>query len=108
MNFLISHVTKLAPIKLTQRRLLSSETQVPPPGADSMQLPAAPLAPSSFSQRWQDPEHFINRQHCINVFVEDFGYMPLLRSSMRFDPHLFKDPVSKTRKKYRRLEMSPL
>ncbi|KAJ8979881.1 hypothetical protein NQ317_017504 [Molorchus minor] len=31
--------------------------------------------------------------------------MPLLRSNLRLDPVLFKDPVSNKRKKYRRIEL---
>ena len=53
---------------------------------------------------WSDPSHFDQRQNCINNFTAVFGYMPLLKSSMRFDPVLFKDAVSITRKKYRNLE----
>ncbi|KAG8170436.1 hypothetical protein JTE90_011400, partial [Oedothorax gibbosus] len=34
-----------------------------------------------------------------------FGYMPLVRSSTRLDPVLFKDPVSNLRKKYRKMEV---
>ncbi len=33
-----------------------------------------------------------------------FGYLPLKKSASRLDPVLFKDPVSNTRKKYRKIE----
>jgi hypothetical protein len=53
---------------------------------------------------WNDPDHFLQRQTCLNTFVALFGYMPLIRSAVRFDPVLFKDPVSNLRKKYRQME----
>lgn len=90
MNFLVSHVTKLPPIKVTQRKQYK----------ESM-LPGSKSYPSP----WNDPDHFVQRQTCINTFASIFGYVPLVRSSMRLDPVLFKDPVSTLRKKYRRLEL---
>lgn len=54
---------------------------------------------------WNDPDHFLQRQTCLNTFVALFGYMPLIRSAVRFDPVLFKDPVSNLRKKYRQMEL---
>ncbi|XP_015118198.1 exostosin-1 isoform X3 [Diachasma alloeum] len=87
MNFLVSHVTRRPPIKVTQRKLYKDTT-------------AAGIRSS-----WNDPDHFIQRQTCMNTFVAVFGYMPLLRSNMRLDPVLFKDPVSNMRKKYRQIEL---
>ncbi|CAG0882058.1 unnamed protein product, partial [Darwinula stevensoni] len=40
---------------------------------------------------WNDPDHFVQRQSCINTFVAVFGYMPLIRSNLRLDPLLFLD-----------------
>ena len=62
----------------------------------------------NFRSPWTDPSHFDQRQICINRFVSEFGYMPLLKSSMRLDPVLFKDNVANARKKYRKLEMIPI
>ena len=62
----------------------------------------------NFRSPWTDPSHFDQRQICINQFVSEFGYMPLLKSSMRLDPVLFKDNVANARKKYRKLEMIPI
>ncbi|GFG40335.1 hypothetical protein Cfor_00928 [Coptotermes formosanus] len=87
MNFLVSHVTRRPPIKVTQRKQYKEQ---PPGGARSP---------------WNDPDHFIQRQTCLNTFAAVFGYMPLLRSNMRLDPVLFKDPVSNLRKKYRQIEL---
>ena len=44
----------------------------------------------------------------MNTFSAIFGYMPLKKSSTRLDPVLFKDPVSNTRKKYKKLELIPI
>lgn len=53
---------------------------------------------------WANPEHFTQRQECINTFTSWFGYMPLVHSQLRLDPVLFKDHVSVLRKKYKDLE----
>ncbi|KAG7268692.1 hypothetical protein CRUP_032633 [Coryphaenoides rupestris] len=74
MNFLVSAVTKLPPIK------------------------------TSRASRWADPDHFAQRQTCMNKFASWFGSMPLVHSQMRLDPVLFKDQVSILRKKYRDIE----
>ncbi|XP_067008988.1 exostosin-1 [Anabrus simplex] len=87
MNFLVSHVTRRPPIKVTQRKQYKEQ---PPGGARSP---------------WNDPDHFIQRQTCLNTFAAVFGYMPLLRSNMRLDPVLFKDPVSNLRRKYHQIEL---
>ncbi|KAK5639015.1 hypothetical protein RI129_011507 [Pyrocoelia pectoralis] len=87
MNFLVSHVTRRPPIKVTQRKQYKEQ---PPNGGRSP---------------WNDPDHFIQRQTCLNTFAAVFGYMPLLRSNLRLDPVLFKDPVSNLRKKYRQIEL---
>lgn len=58
-----------------------------------------------FRSPWNDPDHFIQRQSCLNTFAAVFGYMPLVRSRLRLDPVLFKDPVSNLRKKYRQIEL---
>ncbi|XP_013413641.1 exostosin-1a isoform X1 [Lingula anatina] len=91
MNFLVSHVTKLPPIKVTQRKQYK-ETM----------LPSNNISKQS---TWLEADHFSQRQACINTFVTIFGYMPLVRSNTRLDPVLFKDPVSNLRKKYRQMEV---
>ena len=53
---------------------------------------------------WANPEHFNQRQECVNAFANWFGYMPLVHSQFRLDPVLFKDQVSVLRKKYKDLE----
>ena len=88
MNFLVTHVTKSPPIKVTQRKIYKDSML---PGGDQ-------------SVAWVQPEHLRQRQTCINKFADSFGYMPLIRSSLRLDPVLFKDPVSMSRKRYRQIE----
>ncbi|XP_065212727.1 exostosin-1-like [Planococcus citri] len=89
MNFLVSHVTRQSPIKVTQRKHYKEQS-----------------ATRTFSRSpWNDPDHFTQRQVCLNTFVALFGYMPLVRSNLRLDPILFKDPVSNLRKKYRQIEL---
>lgn len=89
LNFLVSHVTRLPPIKVTQRRQYK-ESMTPN---------------SSIKSPWTDADHFSQREFCVNTMATVFGYMPLVRSSVRMDPLLFKDPVSNMRKKYKRIEL---
>nr|XP_040044485.1 LOW QUALITY PROTEIN: exostosin-1b [Gasterosteus aculeatus aculeatus] len=88
MNFLVSAVTKLPPIKVTQKK----------------QYKETMMGQSSRASRWADPDHFAQRQTCMNKFASWFGAMPLVHSRMRLDPILFKDQVSILRKKYRDIE----
>lgn len=88
MNFLVSAVTKLPTIKVTQKK----------------QYKETMMAQSSRASRWADPDHFAQRQTCMNKFASWFGGMPLVHSQMRLDPILFKDQVSILRKKYREIE----
>ncbi|XP_014663306.1 PREDICTED: exostosin-1a-like [Priapulus caudatus] len=87
MNFLVSHVTKLPPIKLSQRR----------------QYREAPAADGRAT--WSELRRFAERQTCFNTFADAFGGVPLARSGTRFDPVLFRDPVANFRKKYRQMEL---
>ncbi|KAI3358752.1 hypothetical protein L3Q82_015155 [Scortum barcoo] len=88
MNFLVSAVTHLPPIKVAQRK----------------QYKELPGPQGTKSVPWANPEHFNQRQECVNTFANWFGYMPLVHSQFRLDPVLFKDQVSVLRKKYKDLE----
>ncbi|KAI7798859.1 exostosin-1c, partial [Triplophysa rosa] len=88
MNFLVSAVTHLPPIKVAQRK----------------QYKEMPALQGSKTAPWANPEHFTQRQECVNTFASWFGYMPLVHSQFRLDPVLFKDHVSVFRKKYKDLE----
>lgn len=90
LNFLVSHVTNLPPVKVTQRKLYK-ESMIPNNNGKS--------------SVWLNTLHFVQRQSCIHNFTNAFGYMPLIRSNLRMDPILFKDPVSNLRKKYRQIEL---
>ncbi|KAJ8013391.1 hypothetical protein DPEC_G00052780 [Dallia pectoralis] len=88
LNFLVSSVTKLPPIKVTQKK----------------QYKETLMLQTSRASRWADPDHFAQRQTCMNKFASWFGDMPLVHSNMRLDPLLFKDQVSILRKKYKDIE----
>ncbi|CAM4690674.1 unnamed protein product [Leuciscus chuanchicus] len=81
MNFLISAVSKLPPIKVTQKK----------------QYKETMMQQGSKASRWADPDHFAQRQSCMNSFTSWFGFMPLLHSQLRLDPVLFKDQVAQCR-----------
>lgn len=53
MNLLVSHVTRKPPIKVTQRK-----------GYKDRETARSP---------WNDPDHFIQRQSCLNTFAAIFG-----------------------------------
>ncbi|XP_078665136.1 exostosin-like 3 [Branchiostoma floridae x Branchiostoma belcheri] len=70
MNFLVSHITRKPPIKVTSRW--------------TFRCPGCPQALS------HDDSHFQERHKCINFFVQVYGYMPLLNTQFRVDSVLFK------------------
>ncbi|NWU59616.1 EXT1C protein, partial [Dromas ardeola] len=88
MNVLVAAVTKLPPIKVTQRK--QHKETVP----QQVKGTAGTAGGRRFSQQ----------QDCLNQLADWFGYMPLVSSQLRLDPVLFKDQVSVLRKKYPRLE----
>ena len=90
MNFLISDVTGLPPIKVTQKKQYMTRVE---PSEPQPQL-------GRLASRWDNSSHFQERQKCINAFTEDFGTLPLQNSEVRLDPLLFKDDVARFRKKY--------
>lgn len=85
MNFLVADITRKPPIKILPQRsfqdLFSRNTRY----SRLVQL-------------------FEMRQRCMESLVDIFGYMPLVKSQIRMDPLLYKDPVSNLRKQYRLLE----
>ena len=85
-NFLVTDVIRHPPLKLCQR-----------PGSDwSTDQPAdGQVAQTQLATRHQ----------CLNRFVKQFGYMPLIHSEVQFDPLLYKSHVPLTKKKYRYMEM---
>lgn len=70
MNFLVSHITRKPPIKVTSRW--------------TFRCPGCPQTLSN------DRSHFEERHKCINFFVKVYGYMPLLYTQYRVDSVLFK------------------
>ena len=51
---------------------------------------------------WNDPEHYLERDECINIFVNEqfFQGMPLQTVKFRLDPVLYKDSVDENFKAY--------
>ncbi|XP_022228476.2 exostosin-3-like [Drosophila obscura] len=79
MNFLVSHITRRPPVKITSRwsfRRLGLKT--------------------SLSQR---PKHLENRHKCINFFSQVFGYTPLLNTQYRADSILYKTRIPHDKQK---------
>lgn len=70
MNFLVAHLTRKPPIKVTSRWTFH-----------------CPGCPSSLSE---DDSHFRERHECLNTFASIYGYMPLLNTQHRSDSVLFK------------------
>uniref|UniRef100_H2Z4B3 Exostosin GT47 domain-containing protein n=1 Tax=Ciona savignyi TaxID=51511 RepID=H2Z4B3_CIOSA len=93
MNMLVSHVTRLPPIKVTQKKQYKDTS-----AATEQTNHGGVLS------RWSDPRHFAERQTCMWNFEEWFGYMPLVSSATRFDPALYKDNVAITRKRFPKIE----
>ncbi|XP_052236593.1 exostosin-like 3 [Dreissena polymorpha] len=79
MNFLVSHITRKPPVKVTSRW--------------TFRCPGCP------QQLALDESHFSERHKCINYFVEIYGYMPLLYTQYRADSILFKTRISHDKQK---------
>lgn len=86
MNFLVSQITSRPPMKVTSRMSLQVSQQQQHVG------------------RQLDSDLSITRTSCLNMLANAFGYIPLEYSTIRADPVLFLDNVSKVRKEYRKLE----
>ena len=92
LNFIVSDVTSLPPVKILDRK---------PYKEDIVNL-------YKRRQSSATKEHFTRfeaRRQCFEALVDEFGYMPLVHTNVRFDPVLYKDPISNFRKKYRLLEV---
>jgi len=76
MIFLISSITKKAPVKILNKKYYRPDTG----------------------------KSAVRAQMCMNAFTRVFGTMPLRNSLLRMDPSLYKDNVSVLRKQYRKLE----
>ncbi len=79
MNFLVSHLTRRPPIKVTSRWTFR-----------------CPTCPASL---WEDDSHFQERHRCINFFARVYGYMPLMYTQFRADSVLFKTRIPKEKQK---------
>ena len=69
MNFLVAHISRQPPIKVTSRIQFSCD---------------------KCSSLWTRPDHYKERSQCINMFVDEFGYLPLLYTQFRADSMLYR------------------
>ncbi|XP_038016890.1 exostosin-like 1 isoform X2 [Motacilla alba alba] len=106
MNVLVAAVTKLPPIKVTQRKQhKEGVAQQAGRGDGAAGSPPAPLsAAAAQAEGAGGSRRFPRRRDCLNQLADWFGRMPLVSSRLRLDPVLFKDQVSVLRKKYPSLE----
>lgn len=74
MNFLVSHITRKPPVKVTSRW--------------TFRCPGCPTTLSSNSS------HFEERHKCINFFTQVYGYTPLYYTQYRVDSVLFKTRIA--------------
>jgi len=79
LNFLISHITRKPPVKVTSRWTFR-----------------CPGCPSTLSE---DDSHFQERHKCMNLFTQVYGYMPLLYTQFRADSVLFKTRIPAEKQK---------
>ena len=86
MNFLVSHVTRKPPIKVTKRMRFQLKN-----GEDE----------GVHSDLWKDGSHFWERDECVNLFSKVYGYMPLLNTQFRADTVLYDTSRSSRRMCYK-------
>jgi hypothetical protein len=79
MNFLVSHITRKPPVKVTSRW--------------TFRCPGCPVSLS------EDDTHFQERHKCIKFFTQVFGYTPLLNTQFRADSILFKTRIPHDKQK---------
>lgn len=79
MNFLVAHLTRKPPIKVTSRWTFHCAN-----------------CPTSLSE---DDTHFMERHECLNIFASIYGYMPLLNTQHRSDSILFKTRLPRDKQK---------
>ncbi|NXF21826.1 EXT1C protein, partial [Rhodinocichla rosea] len=105
MNVLVAAVTKLPPIKVTQRKQhKEGVAQRAECGEGAAGTPPGPHPAPAGAGGTEGSRRLSQRQDCLNQLADWFGHMPLVSSQLRLDPVLFKDQVSVLRKKYPSLE----
>lgn len=105
LNVLVAAVTKLPPIKVTQRKQhKEGVAQQAECGEGAAGTPPAPHSAPAKAKGTAGSRRFSQRQDCLDRLADWFGYMPLVSSRLRLDPVLYKDQVSVLRKKYPSLE----
>ena len=80
MNFLVSNLTRKAPVKVTPRKRFKCSQC------------------GRNESLWSETSHFVKRSECLRYFTKQFNYMPLKAVEFRLDPSLYKEDVSQTLK----------
>ncbi|XP_074599328.1 exostosin-1c-like [Brevipalpus obovatus] len=92
-NFLVSHIIRESPIKVTQRKKTTNSSSI------NYLIDSSPYYVNTRL------DTFNVRQECFTyLYNRSFSYIPLVKSQVRLDPVLFKDHISTFRKKYLRIE----
>jgi glucuronyl/N-acetylglucosaminyl transferase EXT2 len=84
IDFQISNMTGKAPIKVAPRKKFKCST---PQCMNTDMLSGVQT-------------HLVERSDCVNMFVEQYGYMPLKAVEFRADPVLYKDNLPDKLKKF--------
>ncbi|CAH8559449.1 unnamed protein product [Dicrocoelium dendriticum] len=79
MNFLVAHLTRKPPLKVTIHWTFS--------------------CPTCGTTLHDQPEHYKQRSNCINWLTQFYGYNPLVYSQYRADSLLFKTRIPPTKQK---------
>lgn len=82
MNFLIANFSGQPPLKVSPRKKFKCPTC------------------SSEESLWSDPQHYQERDECINIFEKFFKGMPLQTVKFRLDPVLYKDSIEERFQSY--------
>lgn len=80
-DFLVSHITRESPLKVSQRKKTINS--------------------DSLFNSWVA---WVDRKSCFQKLIKLFGYIPLVNNMIRLEPLLYKDSVSLLRKKYKKWE----
>lgn len=106
MNFLVAHMTRQPPIKVTARWTFRY-VQIFGFFSSFFQFlvtffvcfwffSRCPTCPNNLSNT---NLHYVRRSECINYFAQVYGYMPLLYTQFRADSVLFKTRIPQSHQK---------
>ena len=94
LNFIVSDITGLPPIKATHHTWLHADY-------DELSTKG-----SLYRSPLEMDKQIVVRSECIDQFIIYFGHNPLRNSAIRMDPMLFKDNIDMDKKRYKKIEAS--